>query len=138
MPSSVHSQDQDQSMLDAQPEQTQFENEEFEMEKKPIVVVSAVSIFLCGFWSSHVWVGLCRIWLALMIRACCCDDFRWILRVSCIADICAMLLVILDVYCRLHLHLDCFIPMSFLVSICITTTSSHMPCHNSDREEPPS
>ncbi|KAJ9195749.1 hypothetical protein DTO166G4_1424 [Paecilomyces variotii] len=49
MPSSVHSQDQDQSMLDAQPEQTQFENEEFEMEKKPIVVLPGATETAASF-----------------------------------------------------------------------------------------
>ncbi|GAD91462.1 hypothetical protein AN6558.2 [Paecilomyces variotii No. 5] len=49
MPSSVHSQDQDQSMLDAQPEQTQFENEEFEMEKKSIVVLPGATETAASF-----------------------------------------------------------------------------------------
>ncbi|KAJ9361535.1 hypothetical protein DTO027B9_696 [Paecilomyces variotii] len=49
MPSSVHSQDQDQSMLDAHPEQTQFENEEFEMEKKPIVVLPGATETAASF-----------------------------------------------------------------------------------------
>lgn len=65
-------------MLDAQPEQTQFENEEFEMEKKSIVVVSLdLSDPTVCFLSSHSLVVLPFIWLA-HLWPCRWDDLCWI------------------------------------------------------------
>ncbi|RHZ45773.1 DNA-directed RNA polymerase core subunit RPC19 [Aspergillus thermomutatus] len=52
MPASVHSQDQDQSMMDTAPqeqEQQEFEQEEFELEEKRIVVLPGATETAASF-----------------------------------------------------------------------------------------
>lgn len=58
MPASVHSQDQDQSMMDTAPQeleqQQDYEQEEFEIEEKRIVVVRYTSLRRLRFCSCQI------------------------------------------------------------------------------------